>query len=955
MSKARYRGIVVGIITITVFHSHKIANATAPSQKVIELNNPYWNVTPIDTAGYSDKFYWGRSPRHPYGEHEMLSGEWGAAIYYDGIPTEPVDANYPDGPKKAMWLTDLFIYPTWETNSKFYVWIWPDPPSWDNLANPVEGLDTGRSVIRTGPVEVAIDYEMVDLSPQGPNGEGGSPLALNIGNVACYVNSDRYVLLQTYTITNVDVNDMSDITNLEFYQMLHGHPTGTYNAVVHSTYQTKSFSDPLESYAPYSAAHTVGNFRYDITQWNDGDPQTEHVDWEGFSCTVAPDVFENGYYAGHGDEKPGTGTHISIENRYLNGCLASYGQVAGAMGWHLGTLAYGESTSITVAVMFGAGPVMGDYLQFSKTDDVADCAAPGESISYTISYGNYDPSEPDVTSVQIVDYLPTEVDFDPATPSGNYDDEEHTVTWNISQIQPGTGGSIQVYVTVNRKVIPGQTITNRSRISYNIGQARCSQFAEVDTQVCDCSECGRTIYVDRSATGSNTGTSWQDAYTNLQTALAAAYPCDQIWVADGTYTPSDPNTFEVGNAVAVYGGFAGSESHRYERNWLENQTILSGEGTNNVWYVVTLRDGTGALPSAVDGFKIAGGVKAGVRCSEGSPLVQHNRITNNGYGVLVQDNVSPAIRNNWIYGNAEGIRLDGAGSDTVIRNNTIVYNSGVGIRRISSPEPQPIITNCIFWGHLDANNLVGCSARFSCLEDPNNLGCRSGSSGNIIGCNPQFHDVGAFDYHLAYNSPCKDVGDPDNTYGPYFGESDIDHQQRRADGNDDGIVVVDMGADEYCSNESSPADLYTEGTSLGRVRFEDYAVLADAWLTEPGENDPRDLNGDGQIYLQDLWVFAGSWLWQACWTTPLASEIDMMRQAGGESMMAGMGAAGEVIAEGGLAEETSAVFTEQESIDVDIDAIVDWLEGLWQQDEEIRSTTSEADWQAFVDSVKSAE
>ena len=43
----------------------------------------------------------------------MLSGEWGAAIYYDGIDTDPIDANEPDGARKAMWLTDKFIEPTW--------------------------------------------------------------------------------------------------------------------------------------------------------------------------------------------------------------------------------------------------------------------------------------------------------------------------------------------------------------------------------------------------------------------------------------------------------------------------------------------------------------------------------------------------------------------------------------------------------------------------------------------------------------------------------------------------------------------------------------------------------------------------------------------------------------------------------------------------------------------------
>jgi hypothetical protein len=55
----------------------------------------------MDYAGYSDVIEYGYSLEHPYTYHELLSGEWAAAIYYDGIEDAP----------QAMWLTDKFLFP----------------------------------------------------------------------------------------------------------------------------------------------------------------------------------------------------------------------------------------------------------------------------------------------------------------------------------------------------------------------------------------------------------------------------------------------------------------------------------------------------------------------------------------------------------------------------------------------------------------------------------------------------------------------------------------------------------------------------------------------------------------------------------------------------------------------------------------------------------------------------
>lgn len=130
----------------------------------------------------------------------------------------------------------------------------------------------------------------------------------------------------------------------------------------------------------------------------------------------------------------------------------------------------------------------------------------------------------------------------------------------------------------------------------------------------------QVTYVKGDASGANNGSSWTDAYISLATALANT-TTGEIWVAKGTYLPGADtlSRFEIGDAVALYGGFAGTETMVTQRDPEANPTILSGDVSgndaagdfinnraDNVFHVVYV-DSLLADPVIIDGFTISGG------------------------------------------------------------------------------------------------------------------------------------------------------------------------------------------------------------------------------------------------------------------------------------------------------------------------------------------------------------
>ena len=110
------------------------------------------------------------------------------------------------------------------------------------------------------------------------------------------------------------------------------------------------------------------------------------------------------------------------------------------------------------------------------------------------------------------------------------------------------------------------------------------------------------------------GSSWTDAFLDLQSALNAAQTGDQIWVAAGTYKPTDGTdrsiSFNLKSGVDLYGGFAGTETSVDARDWKSNPTILSGDigepgvNTDNSYKVLAAEQVSGA---SIDAFTVTAG------------------------------------------------------------------------------------------------------------------------------------------------------------------------------------------------------------------------------------------------------------------------------------------------------------------------------------------------------------
>jgi hypothetical protein len=361
--------------------------------------------------------------------------------------------------------------------------------------------------------------------------------------------------------------------------------------------------------------------------------------------------------------------------------------------------------------------------------------------------------------------------------------------------------------------------------------------------------------VKQDAVGSGNGTSWADAYTSLQAGLAAAQ-CGgiiEIWVAAGAYKPTAgadrAATFQLKSGMAIYGGFAGSETSRSQRDWKANPTFLSGDiGTpgdnaDNSCHVVT---GSGTDASAVlDGFTVTagnadggdGGVPwgGGMLSQSGSPALTNVTFADNaaqqgggaliiyggaptftnvifrgnaatlfGGGLLNDESTSPLLVNVAFWGNTANLgggMLNYSSSPTLI-NVTFAGNAatsaGGGVFNWNGVAPA--FTNTILWGNTAStsgpqisNDGSALLISYSDIQGSGGSGAwdpgLGTNGGNNIDANPLFRDAMLGNLRLAPGSPAIDAGS--SALVPPGVTTDADGSIRVVG------AAVDMGAYEY--------------------------------------------------------------------------------------------------------------------------------------------------------------
>lgn len=234
----------------------------------------------------------------------------------------------------------------------------------------------------------------------------------------------------------------------------------------------------------------------------------------------------------------------------------------------------------------------------------------------------------------------------------------------------------------------------------------------------------KVIYVDGDLfdTDSGDGSSWETAFSSLHVALNNATSGDEIWLKEGTYSCDDyPHsshdtdrtiTFSVGDGVAIYGGFLGTETARTQADPTENLTLIEGRlGVSAVYHVLTCGDNV-----TLDGLIIFSGQ------ADGPP--PHDKA---GAIALTSSTNSITLNRCWIRDNVATNGGVTAGGNWTVSNCSFIDNSASNNGGVAH-EGTWTVSDSTFEGNSASNggvfyqanwNVDGCSFKSNFAFGPN--------------------------------------------------------------------------------------------------------------------------------------------------------------------------------------------------------------------------------------------
>jgi hypothetical protein len=589
-------------------------------------------------------------------------------------------------------------------------------------------------------------------------------------------------------------------------------------------------------------------------------------------------------------------------------------------------------------------------LFLDKVDDINDGVGvmPGDDIHYTISYANpiTDPCDPnfigDVNNAVITDFLPDYLVFGSASgPNSIYHPRSHTVTWNIGILEPNDSCSVTLTVKVNSCITGYGIITNVCKIE----GGNWARWSREDTPVLCASSpsptCGEAS--DFLCTGApNLNLTW----------------------CPGLFTAKD-------NGHEVYFGTNFNEVHN----------------ANNSWPI--------------------GGVYKGPVSNPSYPIPRSNLELGTTYYWRIDEvnTAHPALcwkGSVWSF-TADCYLLDNFDSYWILNNlpqswNDYTYNGSCALV-YPREAPEPVRSG---WSMRYEYWNSTWSPYYSEAEADVNT-----AKPNGLGKTQDWLDMGATVLSLwFYGTPTNDANEqmyiklvdndtPVHTakveYSDYGDMNNVKktswHQWNIPLEDFTGVnlakvakIIIGFGDGTQAEsdgivyfedirlylNKCFPGD-YPVGDFEAdcAVDLYDFAIFALAWLTSSGQptyNPICDISvpRDGTINEYDLARFCDDWLWLSPW-----KQLEMM----GSGYAQGAGFTETLstpappqqpqielqpepqpyvqIELEPLQPEPQPQLTEE-----DIQDLVDWLEELWLTDEEVRKTSTEAEWLEFIEAVR---